>query len=244
MKYLIGNWKMSTDNIKADAFCNSMRKSKFPAGIKYGISIPHVYLYKTAQTLKKAGWLAGAQNVAYAESGAYTGENSAKMVSSVGADFSLVGHSERRALFEETDEVVNKKINRIINNGLIPLLCVGETLDEYNQKNTKKVIGRQLKEGLKDIKNISKLIIAYEPVWAIGTGKVASVNDIKTNILFIKQTIRKKYGDNAKIPVLYGGSVKSSNAKEIFAIDCVDGALVGGASLDCAEFLAIAKCMK
>lgn len=243
MKYLIGNWKMSTDGAKVDSFCNSMRRSKFPAKIKYGVAIPHVYIYKTAQVFKKAGWLAGSQNIAFAESGAYTGETSAKMVASVGATFSLVGHSERRAMFEETNEMVNKKINRILNNGLIPLLCIGETLEEYNQKSTKKVLGRQLKECLKDIKSVSKLIIAYEPVWAIGTGKVASINDIRSNITFIKQTIRKMYGDNAKVPVLYGGSVKSSNAKEIFAIDCVDGALVGGASLDCGEFLAIAKCM-
>ncbi|MBQ7602971.1 MAG: triose-phosphate isomerase [Clostridia bacterium] len=243
MRYLIANWKMSIDNAKITQFCNSLKKSKFPARVKYGVSIPHVYIAKTAPALKRSGWLVGAQNVAYAESGAYTGENSAKMVASVGADFCLVGHSERRALFEETNEVVNKKLNRIINNGLIPLLCIGETLEEYDQNNTKKVLGRQLKEGLKDIKDIKKLIIAYEPVWAIGTGKVASAKDIRSNITFIKQTIRKMYGESAKVPVLYGGSVKSSNAKEIFAIDCVDGALVGGASLDCGEFLAIAKCL-
>ena len=243
MRYLIGNWKMSTDNVKADAFLGSMRKSNYPAKIKYGIAVPYVYIAKATQPLKKSGWLVGAQNVAFAESGAYTGETSAKMLASVGVEFCLIGHSERRSIFGEDNDTINKKLNRALNNGLIPLLCIGETLDEYNQKSTKRVLGRQLREGLKGIKSISKLIIAYEPVWAIGTGKVASINDIRTNIEYIKQTIRKIYGENAKVPVLYGGSVKSSNAKEIFEIKCVDGALVGGASLDNGEFLAIAKCM-
>ncbi len=241
MKYLIANWKMSIYNAQIDQFFKDFKRSQFPLNITYGVSVPSVYLQKTALTLKKNGWLAGGQNVAFAESGAYTGENSAKMLKEVGADFCLVGHSERRTYFNEDNQTINKKINRLLNNDIKPLLCIGETLQEYENKQTKKVLLKQLKECLCDIKDVSNIIIAYEPVWAIGTGKTASVKDIKTNIQYIKQVLQKKFGKT--VPVLYGGSVKPGMSADIFKIDCVDGALVGGASLNCADFLGIAKDM-
>jgi len=241
MKYLIANWKMSIYNAQIDQFFKDFKRSQFPLNITYGVSVPSVYLQKTALTLKKNGWLAGGQNVAFAESGAYTGENSAKMLKEVGADFCLVGHSERRTYFNEDNQTINKKINRLLNNDIKPLLCIGETLQEYENKQTKKVLLKQLKECLCDIKDVSNIIIAYEPVWAIGTGKTASVKDIKTNIQYIKQVLQKMFGKT--IPVLYGGSVKPGMSADIFKIDCVDGALVGGASLNCADFLGIAKDM-
>ena len=241
MKYLIANWKMSIYNAQIDQFFKDFKRSQFPLNITYGVSVPSVYLQKTALTLKKNGWLAGGQNVAFAESGAYTGENSAKMLKEVGADFCLVGHSERRTYFNEDNQTINKKINRLLNNDIKPLLCIGETLQEYENKQTKKVLLKQLKECLCDIKDVSNIIIAYEPVWAIGTGKTASVKDIKTNIQYIKQVLQKMFGKT--VPVLYGGSVKPGMSADIFKIDCVDGALVGGASLNCADFLGIAKDM-
>lgn len=241
MKYLIANWKMSIYNAQIDQFFKDFKRSQFPLNITYGVSVPSVYLQKTALTLKKNGWLAGGQNVAFAESGAYTGENSAKMLKEVGADFCLVGHSERRTYFNEDNQTINKKINRLLNNDIKPLLCIGETLQEYENKQTKKVLLKQLKECLCDIKDVSNIIIAYEPVWAIGTGKTASVKDIKTNIQYIKQVLQKMFGKT--VSVLYGGSVKPGMSADIFKIDCVDGALVGGASLNCADFLGIAKDM-
>ncbi len=241
MKYLIANWKMSIYNAQIDQFFKDFKRSQFPLNITYGVSVPSVYLQKTALTLKKNNWLAGGQNVAFAESGAYTGENSAKMLKEVGADFCLVGHSERRTYFNEDNQTINKKINRLLNNDIKPLLCIGETLQEYENKQTKKVLLKQLKECLCDIKDVSNIIIAYEPVWAIGTGKTASIKDIKTNIQYIKQVLQKMFGKT--VPVLYGGSVKPNMSADIFKIDCVDGALVGGASLNCADFLGIAKDM-
>lgn len=242
MKYLIANWKMSIYNAQIDKFFKDFKRAQFPGNITYGVSVPSVYLQKTALVLKKINWLAGGQNVAFAESGAYTGENSAKMLKEVGTDFCLVGHSERRTYFNEDNQTINKKIKRLISNDIRPLLCIGETLEEYENKQTKKVLLKQLKECLDDIQDISNIIIAYEPVWAIGTGKTASTKDIKTNIQYIKQVIQKMFNGKT-VPVLYGGSVKPGKSADIFKIDCVDGALVGGASLNCADFWGIAKDM-
>ena len=200
--------------------------------------------YDLKKMLAKTDWKVGVQNVCYAENGAFTGEVAAHMLKDKGINFSLIGHSERRTLFMEDNEVINKKLIRLLKNGITPVFCIGETSVQYEQKQTKRVLSKQLKEGLANVDEINKVVVAYEPVWAIGTGKSASPKDIKESIMHIKQTLRKIYPNAKKLPpVLYGGSVKPSNAAEIFAIDCVDGALVGGASLDCAQFFGIAKNM-
>ena len=244
MKYLIGNWKMSIDLQGINNYSQALRKTKFPSGIKYGLACPNLYVDDLKKMLAKTDWKVGVQNVCYAENGAFTGEVAAHMLKDKGINFSLIGHSERRTLFMEDNEVINKKLIRLLKNGIIPVFCIGETSVQYEQKQTKRVLSKQLKEGLANVDEINKVVVAYEPVWAIGTGKSASPKDIKESIMHIKQTLRKMYPNAKKLPpVLYGGSVKPSNAAEIFAIDCVDGALVGGASLDCAQFFGIAKNM-
>lgn len=242
MKYLIGNWKMSIDLQGISNYSQALKKTKFPKSVKYGLACPNLYVDDLKKMLAKTDWKVGVQNVCYAENGAFTGEVAAHMLKDKGINFCLVGHSERRTIFNEDNAIINKKLIRLLKNGLTPILCVGETSLQYEQKQTKRVLLKQLKECLVDVDEIGKVVVAYEPVWAIGTGKSASPKDIKESITYIKQTLHKMYPNAKKLPsVLYGGSVKPSNSKEIFAIDCVDGALVGGASLDCTQFFEIAK---
>lgn len=245
MKYIIANWKMSIDDAKIDKFLNTLKTQVSSKNVVCGVATPFVYINKVLPTLSQYQWLVGAQNVSFAESGAYTGEISAKMLREQGVNFCIVGHSERRTIFGETDEIVNTKIQRLLEQNLTPLLCIGETLEQHEQNKTNLVLKKQLQSDLADIKYVDKLIIAYEPVWAIGTGKSASTKDIQQNILFIKQTLGKMYGDKSQdIPVLYGGSVNPENAQSIFLLNCVDGSLVGGASLDCQKFLDIVHSMQ
>lgn len=242
MKYLIGNWKMSISKDGIKKFLKDLKSIKFPKSLRLGIACPNVYIQDLQPEFSKIGWKTGSQNVSYAQSGAYTGEVSAQMLNDKKVDFCLVGHSERRTLFFEDNKMVNQKLVQLLSQKLTPILCIGETLEEFEKKLTKRVLSKQLKEGLKGIEDPKDLIVAYEPVWAIGTGKSANTNDIKSCTIFIKQTLKKLY-PNKKIAVLYGGSVKPENAKQIFELDCVDGALVGGASLDCKKFFGIAQYM-
>ena len=242
MKYLFGNWKMSANKQVLKQFFDDLSKTKKQKQVVCGIAVPSVYLDDVFKTFKKFDIKTGAQNVSYAQSGAFTGEISATMLLEKNVDFCLVGHSERRTLFFETDQDVNKKIEILLSQNITPVLCIGETLEQYQNKQTKKVLQKQLKLGLKNIQDVNKIIVAYEPVWAIGTGKSATQDDIKSSIDYIKQTLGKMYPNNkSKVPVLYGGSVKPENAKQIFELECVDGVLVGGASLDCKKFFEIAK---
>ena len=244
MKYLFGNWKMSANKQVLDDFAKGLSKIKFKKGVVCGVAIPNVYFQDASKPFEKYQLLLGSQNVSYAESGAYTGETSVKMLVEKQIDFCLVGHSERRTLFKEQNEEINKKINLLQQNSITPVLCVGETLEEYETKQTKKVLLKQLKQGLKGIEKINCISVAYEPVWAIGTGKVATGDDINSAITYIKQALTKMYPTKKiSVPVLYGGSVKASNAKQIFEIKCVDGVLVGGASLKCEQFFDILKFM-
>ena len=242
MKYLFGNWKMAIEKTGVQTFLHELRRTKQLKNIVCGIAAPSVYVADIQKEIKHKKWMLGAQNVSYAKSGAFTGEISAEMLKEKQADFCLVGHSERRTLFGEDNKTINQKILQLQAQKIIPMLCIGETLKEYQQKTTKKVLKTQLVECLKGV-DANNLIVAYEPVWAIGTGKSASIKDIETSIVFIKQTLAKLFPNKQNFVVLYGGSVKPSNAKEIFSLNCVDGALVGGASLKCAEFLEIAKNM-
>jgi triosephosphate isomerase len=178
----------------------------------------------------------GAQNCHFENSGAFTGEISPKALVDLGADFTLVGHSERRALFHESGDFLNQKVLSALNTGLIVVYCVGETLQERESGTTDSVIELQLDEGLKDLKDASKLIIAYEPVWAIGTGKTATPDQAQNTHAFIRKYLKNKGWDT---PILYGGSVKPSNTSELMACPDIDGALVGGASLSSEDFYQI-----
>jgi triosephosphate isomerase len=185
----------------------------------------------------------GAQNVHFESCGAYTGEVSCSMLKSCGCDYVIIGHSERRQLFHETNELINKKVLKSLDEGLIPILCVGETLEEHQDHITEAVIDEQLKSCLKHVsaEQIEHIVIAYEPVWAIGTGKNATSHQAESVHNFIRKKIKKftneEKGDRVRI--IYGGSVKPSNAKELFSSQSINGALVGGASLDEKSFIEI-----
>ena len=182
----------------------------------------------------------GAQNMHFAETGAYTGEVSGKMLKSIGVEYVIIGHSERRQYYNETDESVNKKIKAAFENELKPIVCVGETLEEREAGKTEERITSQTRLALEGLSNeqVKNTIIAYEPIWAIGTGKTATSEDANNSIKAIRAEIRKIYGEEVaeEVIIQYGGSVKSSNAKELFSTSDIDGGLVGGASLKPEEF--------
>ena len=187
----------------------------------------------------------GAQNVHFEEKGAYTGEVSAKMLKSIGVEYVIIGHSERRQYFAETDETVNKKIKAALENKLKPIVCVGETLEQRESGKTEEIITTQTKLALEGLtkEQVKGIIIAYEPIWAIGTGKTATSEDANNSIKAIRKEKASIYGEDIaeEVIIQYGGSVKSSNAKELFACSDIDGGLVGGASLKPEEFSKIVK---
>ena len=203
---------------------------------------PFPYLDEVQRGLSGTGLVLGAQNLSEHEAGAHTGEVSAAMLSDYNCRFVIVGHSERRSLYGETDAVVARKFRRAVAGGLIPILCVGERLEEREDGRTDEVVARQLDAVLKEngIEAFSKAVIAYEPVWAIGTGRTATPDQAQEVHAFIRLRLaRHDDGVAVALRILYGGSVKGTNAAELFAQADVDGGLVGGASLDAKEFLAI-----
>lgn len=239
-RIIAANWKMNKTKSEASAFFDDF--TKLCGAVKSEVSmmfcVPLTVLPSVVKECKRIKALPGAQNLYPARNGAYTGEVSAEMLSDVGAKVVIIGHSERRAMFGETDEFINQKVIAGLNGGLTVILCVGETIKERNANKTSSVLKKQLSNGLKGVVSAEKLIIAYEPVWAIGSGLAATSEQIKEAHLCIKQCIKKQFGDTF-VSVLYGGSVNEKNAAEIFAIENVDGALVGGASLIPAKFAAL-----
>lgn len=240
MKYIIGNWKMNMTAGDIVAFTRGVRKYKFPknSNVQFGLAAPYVYLLGMAKL--QGHVLVGAQNVSQYSNGAYTGEISAEMLADVGLDFCIIGHSERRTLFNETDEVINEKFKKLQEYEVMPILCIGETLEQFEAGKTKEVLAEQLAKDLNGIDKLKKFMIAYEPVWAIGTGKSASAKLIEETIAFIKQKLVEILGTNEHI-VLYGGSVNPANSSEILHCKGVDGALIGGASTDADKFIKIAS---
>jgi triosephosphate isomerase len=185
------------------------------------------------------------QNVHFAEEGAYTGEVSPRMVRDTGAACAIVGHSERRQYFSETDDMVNRKVRAVLAAGLVPILCLGETLAERESEKTIEVVERQLRAGLAEVPAAAagKVLVAYEPVWAIGTGKTATPAQAQEVHAFLRATLKKIWGDEAgnSVRILYGGSVKPENIADLMSREDIDGALVGGASLSAASFAKIVK---
>ncbi len=239
MKYIFGNWKENHTMNDVLSYIKEFKKQKLPLDVCYGLAVPYLYLQKMNQKLSKKCKI-GVQNVSFSEKGEFTGEISAKMLTDFSCDFSLVGHSERRQKFKETNEEINKKIEMCFNNGIMPILCVGETKEEKEEGKTKKVLKTQLTKCLKDINLSKQFMVAYEPVWAIGTGLTPTPKEIEDNIAYIKKVLEeniKKVG----VCVLYGGSVNPQNAKELLNGKSVDGALVGGASLNAKKFIDIGK---
>ena len=204
------------------------------------LCVPYTDLFYSFLTAQNANIKIGAQNMHWEESGAYTGEVSGEMLKCIGVEYVIIGHSERRQYFNETDETVNKKVKAALRNDLKPIVCVGETLEQREAGKTEEVITSQTKlalEGLTE-EQVQNTIIAYEPIWAIGTGKTATAEDANNSIKDIRNEIRKNYGQNIaeNVIIQYGGSVKASNAKELFSTSDIDGGLVGGASLKVEEF--------
>lgn len=204
------------------------------------LCVPYTDLFYSLLTAQNTNIKIGAQNMHWEESGAYTGEVSGKMLKCIGVEYVIIGHSERRQYFNETDETVNKKVKAAFENELKPIVCVGETLEQKEAGKTEEIITSQTKLALDGLteEQVQNTIIAYEPIWAIGTGKTATAEDANNSIKSIRNEIAKNYGQNVadKVIIQYGGSVKASNAKELFNTSDIDGGLVGGASLKVEEF--------
>ncbi len=245
-----GNWKMYKTIAEARQLVPDLVAGLDPiAGVEKAICPPFTALLPVKALLEGSSIHLGAQNMHWEDSGAYTGEISPRMVAEL-CTYVIIGHSERRAYFGETDETVNKKVKSAYTAGLIPILCVGETLQENEAGKTGEVVERQIKKGLLDVRLTPEkdgsipLVIAYEPVWAIGTGRAASGEDANTVVSkYIRPSLAQLFGLAVaqSVRVLYGGSVKASNASEFFNQPEIDGALVGGASLKADEFIAIVK---
>ena len=239
-KVIAGNWKMNMLPNEAIQFIEELIPLVKDTENEVILCVPYTDLFYALLTAQNTNIKIGAQNMHYEEKGAYTGEISAQMLKSINVEYVIIGHSERRQYFNETDETVNKKIKAAFVNGLKPIVCVGETLEQRENGETVKIITNQTKlalEGLTD-EQVKNTIIAYEPIWAIGTGKTATSEDANNSIKAIRDEICQIYGQNVASGVIiqYGGSVKSSNAKELFEMSDIDGGLVGGASLKSEEF--------
>ena len=247
-KVIAGNWKMNMLPGDTINFIEGLIPLIQNTENEVILCVPYTDLFYAWHSLEGSNIHLGAQNMHWEESGAYTGEVSPKMLKSVGVEYVIIGHSERRAYFAETDETVNKKIRSALNNGLKPIVCVGETLEQRESGETEKIITTQVEKALKDIKKeeLNNLIIAYEPIWAIGTGKTATSEDANNSIKAIRTKIKEIYDEEAaeNIIIQYGGSVKASNSKELFNTSDIDGALVGGASLKIEEFANIVNYKK
>lgn len=248
-KIIAGNWKLNKTIGEtldlAKALHQELQQCDEAKNFEVVIAPPYTAISKVADLLKDSSIKVSSQNMFWEETGAFTGEISALMLKEAGAKYAIIGHSERRQFFHETDETVNKKIKAALKHGLTPIFCVGETLEEREANKVGEVIATQLLGGLLGItqEEVTKIVIAYEPVWAIGTGKTASPEQAEEVHLMIRQMLTKQFGqENADvISLLYGGSVKASNSKELLSQPNIDGALVGGASLKVEDFVGIIK---
>lgn len=243
---IAGNWKMN----------NTIKESlELIKGIHYGFSStgdvevvvapPFTALSKVAEFLQESYIKVAAQDLFWEDSGAYTGAISGGLIKDVGADYVIIGHSERRQYFGETNQTVNKKVKSAFKHQLIPIVCVGETLEERENNQIETIISNQVTVGLSGLtsQEIKDLVIAYEPIWAIGTGKTATPAQAEEVHAFIRNLIAQEFGQESadKLRILYGGSVKPSNSKELLSLPNIDGALVGGASLKAEDFIGIIK---
>ena len=234
-----GNWKMYKTPSEGEKFIDDFNKLMLNIdGVEVIFCPPFSALFNIDGLLKNTPYKLGAQNCHWENEGAFTGEISVSMLNDVGVDYVIIGHSERRHVFNESDEWINNKVNAVLKGGLDPILCIGETIDQRRSNETKIVLTQQLSEGLKGVSDLSKVIIAYEPVWAIGTGETASVEQVEEAHNWVKEIIAEMYSKDIadKTAILYGGSVKPNNAEELFEIQNVDGFLIGGASLKLDSF--------
>jgi len=236
-----GNWKMHNTIAESRALACAIKEGT--TGLKNGeviVAPPFTALYSVGEAIKGSSVTLAAQNMYYEDKGAFTGEVSPLMLTDAGCTYVIIGHSERRKYFSETDESVNVKVKKALTSGLKPIVCVGETDDERVNGITRSVVDRQVRGALAEVADISNVVIAYEPVWAIGTGKVATSAQAEEVHAFIRGILKELYNAAAQgIRILYGGSVTKDNITELIGMEDIDGALVGGASLKPDGFLGI-----
>ena len=239
-KVIAGNWKMNMLPNEAMDFIQELTPLVKDTKNEVILCVPYTDLFYALLHVQGTNIKIGAQNMHWEEKGAYTGEVSAPMLKSIGVEYVIIGHSERRQYFAETDETVNKKIKSALAHGLKPIVCVGETLEQRESGQTEQIVTSQVEKAFEGIptSELEKITIAYEPIWAIGTGKTATKEDANSTIMQIRKKLAEMYGQNEANGVIiqYGGSVKSANAKELFEMSDIDGGLVGGASLKAEEF--------
>jgi len=244
-----GNWKMNKTFDEADELISNimdkLESTTLDRNTQVIVCPPFPFLEMTSDYSDDSYFAVGAQNVSDQESGAYTGEVSAAMLESMELDYCIVGHSERRAYYHETDEIVARKVDQLLKHNIRPIVCCGEVLEEREADRQFDVVKKQITDGLFHLtaEQFANIVIAYEPVWAIGTGKTATPQQAQEMHAFIRGLIAEKYGKEVadETSILYGGSCKPSNAKELFANPDVDGGLIGGASLNADDFIAIAQ---
>ena len=238
-----GNWKMNNDYVDSELLVSKLLEQHTHSQTEVIIAPPFTSLLSSSNSLKGSQITVAAQNMHYAENGAYTGEVSAAMLKGVGVQTVILGHSERRAYFNETDAILAKKVDSALRNSMRIIFCFGEELTDRKSGNEQAIVGSQIKNALFHLpaSEWEHVVLAYEPVWAIGTGETASPEQAQDMHAFIRQTIANKYSSGlaAEVSILYGGSVKPANAKEIFSKADVDGGLIGGAALDVAQFRSI-----
>ena len=239
---IIGNWKMNNDVKASKVFFKETKKliesNKDKIDCEYGIAPTFTSLAIMSQ--EDRGMELVAQNASFEKSGAFTGEISLDMLKELNVNYVILGHSERREIFKECNCNINKKVLATLANGQKPILCIGETLEQFEAKETKEIVKNQLTKGLKDVKanELEKVVIAYEPIWAIGTGKTATAEIAQNVCKYIRDEVRNLFGDIAdKVRIQYGGSVKPDNVDEILSQEDINGALVGGASLQPESFV-------
>ncbi|WP_345813501.1 triose-phosphate isomerase [Paraburkholderia sp. PREW-6R] len=244
-KLVVGNWKMHGRLAENATLLQAVAQGtgELPADVRVGVCVPCPYLAQTQSLLEGSRVMWGVQDVSAFTHGAYTGEVAASMVTDFGSTLAIVGHSERRAYHRESAELVAVKTQRVLEAGLTPIVCVGETLEEREADLTEQVVGAQLDEVLVKLseQEAARIVVAYEPVWAIGTGKSASAQQAQAVHAFLRSRLAAKGAAVADVPLLYGGSVKPENAEELFGQMDIDGGLIGGASLKAQDFLAICK---
>ena len=237
---IAGNWKMNNTASEGVALVKAIAPLVTDANCDVVVCVPAIDIPAVSEALKGTNIKLGAENVHFAEKGAYTGEISAAMLKEYGVEYVIIGHSERRQYFGETDETVNKRTLTAIAAGITPIVCIGESLEERETGKTEEVLAKQIKEGLADVE-LAKIVIAYEPVWAIGTGRTATAEQANETIGFIRKTLAETFCPKCAdaVRIQYGGSMNAGNCKELMAMPEIDGGLIGGASLKAPDFAAI-----
>ncbi len=239
---IAANWKMNKTTGETREFIMELTPLlKDVTGVEVAIAPPFTSLPVAAKFIKGTNIKLCAQDLFWEDKGAYTGEISPLMIKDCECTYVITGHSERRQFFKETDDVVNKKLKAALRTGLSVIMCIGETLSEREDGKTMAVLEKQIRNGLSGVDNLSNVVIAYEPVWAIGTGRSATPEQIREAHSFIRKILQESYKDSNSVRILYGGSVTPENSGEILSIEDVDGALVGGASLKVESFIRIIK---